>query len=124
VARVARPEEGEVLQKEVIYCFTIHIGDRRGGGARASARREHVGAVLNTYSRDPGDPRGPVLTEAVAVARRSWYLALPGLDAGAARDRTASTSPALLHSSSGNRGRAKTSRCALCDLILPILPNI
>ena len=100
------------------------LARRRCGGARASARREHVGAVLHTYSRAPLFRLGRVLSEAVAVARRSWYLALPGLDAGAARDRTASTSPALLHSSSGNRGRAKTSRCALCDLILPILPNI
>ena len=60
-AAAARPgrgrgrRRGSLDRSKVLIHYTKQVSARRrGGGARASARREqHVGAVLHTYSRDP-----------------------------------------------------------------------
>ena len=72
--------------------------------ASNSARRRRALHLLCS-----GRARRPYRAEAVGVAA-AVSTSLPGLGAGTARDRTASTSPARLHTSSGNRAPPRRPR--------------
>ena len=87
----------------MIHYTTPVSARRRCGGARASARREHVGAVLHTYSRAPLFRLGRVLSEAVAVARRSRTPRFPGFRAGVVRRRWLVPDRGVHNTSNGGR---------------------
>ena len=85
---------------------TLRFRDSTVASIRASnsARRRRALHLLCS-----GRARRPYRAEAVGVAA-AVSTSLPGLGAGTARDRTASTSPARLHTSSGNRAPPRRPR--------------